>query len=211
VKTCARSLNALRSAPRAPFASRSASASRLSGVSGPGSNNTSIERTNNGGRFCAASAAVCAPLFAAHVERYASAQPASQFACVLRAAGLRAESSRQRVAAQMNLRAPCSLASRSQQSGALACASFLSLRGSRGSGRNGGRGSRHAQSPAALNALHPSTPALVRSGCGSGTCHKSAFNPGSHNTSIERTNNGGQRLSASAAWSAPLFAAHVER
>jgi hypothetical protein len=31
--------------------------------------NPSIERTNNGGRFCAASAAVCAPLFAAHVER----------------------------------------------------------------------------------------------------------------------------------------------
>jgi hypothetical protein len=32
--------------------------------------NPSIERTNNGGRACAASAAVCAPLFAAHVERY---------------------------------------------------------------------------------------------------------------------------------------------
>jgi hypothetical protein len=31
--------------------------------------NPSIERTNNGGRVCAASAAVCAPLFAAHVER----------------------------------------------------------------------------------------------------------------------------------------------
>jgi hypothetical protein len=31
--------------------------------------NPSIERTNNGGRFCAASAAVCTPLFAAHVER----------------------------------------------------------------------------------------------------------------------------------------------
>jgi hypothetical protein len=31
--------------------------------------NHSIERTNNGGRLCAASAAVCAPLFAAHVER----------------------------------------------------------------------------------------------------------------------------------------------
>jgi hypothetical protein len=31
--------------------------------------NPSIERTNNGGRGCAASAAVCAPLFAAHVER----------------------------------------------------------------------------------------------------------------------------------------------
>jgi hypothetical protein len=31
--------------------------------------NPSIERTNNGGRFCAASAAVCGPLFAAHVER----------------------------------------------------------------------------------------------------------------------------------------------
>jgi hypothetical protein len=31
--------------------------------------NPSIERTNNGGRFCAAPAAVCAPLFAAHVQR----------------------------------------------------------------------------------------------------------------------------------------------
>jgi hypothetical protein len=31
--------------------------------------NPSIERTNNGGRVCAAPAAVCAPLFAAHVER----------------------------------------------------------------------------------------------------------------------------------------------
>jgi hypothetical protein len=31
--------------------------------------NPSIERTNNGGRFCVAPAAVCAPLFAAHVER----------------------------------------------------------------------------------------------------------------------------------------------
>jgi hypothetical protein len=31
--------------------------------------NPSIERTNNGWRACAASAAVCGPLFAAHVER----------------------------------------------------------------------------------------------------------------------------------------------
>jgi hypothetical protein len=103
----------------------------------------------------------------------------------------------------MNQCAPCCLASRSQQSGALACASLLSLRGLRGSRRNSGRGSRHARRSAALNALHPSTPALVRSACGSGTRYKLAFKPGSHNTSIERTPYGTLRV--------PPVAAHVER
>jgi hypothetical protein len=64
-----RSQNALRCAPSRPFASSCAGASRLSGVSGPGSHNPSIERTNNGGRACAVLRAVRAPLFAAHVER----------------------------------------------------------------------------------------------------------------------------------------------
>jgi hypothetical protein len=53
------------------------SASAASGRSGARScatarHNTSIERTYNGGWPCAASAAVCAPLYAAHVERCAS-------------------------------------------------------------------------------------------------------------------------------------------
>jgi hypothetical protein len=64
-----RSQNALRCASSRLFASRCAGASRLFGVSGPGSHNPSIERTNNGGRFCSASAAMRGPLFAAHVER----------------------------------------------------------------------------------------------------------------------------------------------
>jgi hypothetical protein len=64
-----RSQNALRCAPSRPWASSRAGASRLSGVSRPGSHNPSIERTNNGWRACAVWRAVCAPLFAAHVER----------------------------------------------------------------------------------------------------------------------------------------------
>jgi hypothetical protein len=64
-----RSQNALRCAPSRPWASRSAGASRLFGVSGPGSHNPSIERTNNGWRACAVLRAVRVPLFAAHVER----------------------------------------------------------------------------------------------------------------------------------------------
>jgi hypothetical protein len=64
-----RSQNALRCASSRPFASRCAGASRLSGVSGPGSHNPSIERTTNGGRACAVWRAVRGPLFAAHVER----------------------------------------------------------------------------------------------------------------------------------------------
>jgi hypothetical protein len=64
-----RTQNALRCALPKPFASSRASASRLSGVSGPGSHNPSIERTNNGGQQLAALRASCAPLFAAHVER----------------------------------------------------------------------------------------------------------------------------------------------
>jgi hypothetical protein len=139
--------------------------------------NPSIERTPYG--------MLRMPPVAAHVERYASAQPASQFACCWRAAGSRAESSHRRVAAQMNSCALCSLASRSQQSGASAGASFLSLSGLRGSRRNSARGSRHARRSAALNALHPSTPALVRSACASGTRYQLAFNPGSLEVNFE--------------------------
>jgi hypothetical protein len=64
-----RSQNALRCAPSRPWASRCADASRLFGVSGPGSHNPSIERTNNGWRALAVWPAVRGPLFAAHVER----------------------------------------------------------------------------------------------------------------------------------------------
>jgi hypothetical protein len=69
-----RSQNALRCASSRPWASSRAGASRLSGVSGPGSHNPSIERTNNGGRACAVWRAVRGPLFAAHVERWAAQQ-----------------------------------------------------------------------------------------------------------------------------------------
>jgi hypothetical protein len=44
-------------------------------VFGPVRPNPSIEWTNNGGRFCSASAAMRAPLFAARVERWASQNP----------------------------------------------------------------------------------------------------------------------------------------
>jgi hypothetical protein len=63
-----RTQNALRYAPSRPWASSCASASRLFGVSGPGSHNPSIERTNNGGQQLAVLRASRAPLFAAHVE-----------------------------------------------------------------------------------------------------------------------------------------------
>jgi hypothetical protein len=64
-----RTQNALCCASSRPWGSRSAGASRLFSVSGPGSHNPSIERTNNGGQQLAALRASRAPLFAAHVER----------------------------------------------------------------------------------------------------------------------------------------------
>jgi hypothetical protein len=69
VRGFTRTQPALRCAPSRPWGSSCASASRLSGVSAPGSHNPSIERTNNGWRACAVLRAVRGPLFAAHVER----------------------------------------------------------------------------------------------------------------------------------------------
>ena len=65
----ARSLHALHRAVPALWRSRCFGAVRQPVPFGPGSANPSIERTYNGGWPCAAPAAVCAPLYAAHVER----------------------------------------------------------------------------------------------------------------------------------------------
>jgi hypothetical protein len=69
VRGLSRTQNALRCAGPELWVSTSAGAMRRAGASGPGSHNPSIERTNNGGRGCAALRASRAPLFAAHVER----------------------------------------------------------------------------------------------------------------------------------------------
>jgi hypothetical protein len=61
--------------PSSVFAARATQSLRL----GCQRHNPSIERTNNGGQGCAALRASRAPLFAAHVERYAAANPT--FAC----------------------------------------------------------------------------------------------------------------------------------
>ncbi len=72
MNTSARSLSARLLSSPAAWESTGGGASREPGLSKPGSHNTSIERTNTGGQQCAASSAVSAPVFAAHVERYAS-------------------------------------------------------------------------------------------------------------------------------------------
>jgi hypothetical protein len=65
----ARSLTALLLCSASAQRSFTALRMRACGASNPGSHNTSIERTNNGGQGCAAWRASLAPLFAAHVER----------------------------------------------------------------------------------------------------------------------------------------------
>ena len=67
--TTARSLHALQRAVPALSWSRCVGAARQVVPFKPGSANTSIERTYNGGRPCAALRASLAPLYAAHVER----------------------------------------------------------------------------------------------------------------------------------------------
>jgi hypothetical protein len=68
-KSSARSLTALHLCSASARRSFTVSRMRACGASNPGSHNTSIERTNNGGQGSAAWRASLAPLFAAHVER----------------------------------------------------------------------------------------------------------------------------------------------
>jgi hypothetical protein len=71
-KSSARSLTALHLFQASTRRSFTVLLTRACGASNPGSHNTSIERTNNGGQGFAVLRASLAPLFAAHVERCAS-------------------------------------------------------------------------------------------------------------------------------------------
>jgi hypothetical protein len=215
--------------------------------------NPSIERTNNGGRGCAASAAVCAPLFAAHVERYASAAVRC-YSNVGLFGGLRARSevpralrmssalsvlgrfaprlmrsavlfahagSCSQVRATQTPRRECVLRERSLvctprrgRSAALRCLHRPVL------ARTQRRSATAAQRWACAsergftrsqNALRCASSRPWASSRGGASRLSGVSGPGSHNPSIERTNNGGQRLAVLRASLAPLFAAHVER
>jgi hypothetical protein len=215
--------------------------------------NTSIERTYNGGWPCAASAAVCAPLYAAHVERYASAAVRC-FSNVGLVRGLRAQSAVPRALrmsatlSALGQFAPCLARSAVLFAQASACSQVqatqtprrecvlcepsLACTPRRGRGallrrlhvpvlaRTNRRSAMAAPRWACANsrsftrtqnALRCAPPKPFASSRAGASRLSSVSAPGSHNPSIERTNNGGRQLAVLRAVHAPLFAAHVER
>jgi hypothetical protein len=168
---------------------------------GPGSHNQSVERTNNGGPRLAVSPAVRAPLFAAHLQRYASALAAPCFVWRLvrqpvRTGGLVLGAAVPRQGHRAWLR------------------SFFASGASRCAGRERGvRAVPAAQGERRAGAERPavSSAAAVPVCTVGPTAPQCLLGPGSHNQSVERTNNGGPRLAVAPAVRAPLFAAHLQR
>ena len=205
--TTARSLHALHRAVPALWRSRCFGAVRQPVPFGPGSANPSIERTYNGGWPCAAPAAVCAPLYAAHVERYAASQ-----------ARMRCSSFclcwRQRCAVARRCLALARTYGLSRVRGAVF---FLRQR------RAGSQAA--AQRPHPLRSFLAHAPAVKHQRCRrpcfasrrDARHHRAGATGGPlrvaarHNPSIERTYNGGRPCAVLRASRAPLYAAHVER
>jgi hypothetical protein len=174
--------------------------------------NPSIERTYNGGRPCAVLRASRAPLYAAHVERYAAARPREVKSCSFC------------LPSAQGLRQRCAVARRSVvqarthgQSRVRSAVFVLRQRCALGEAAVQRAGRLHPFFGEASAFKQPRCrPSFfagwcdARAGCASATAALPSL-WARHNPSIERTNNGGRQLAVCQGLCAPLFAAHVER